>query len=196
MNDFPKIHFSSRTEFRNWLNKNYTVSNGIWMIFYKKLTDKKNILYDEALEEALCFGWIDSTIKKIDDEKYLRKFTPRTDIKNWSDLNKKRVLMLIENGRMTKAGLEKIDVYLKTGKVEWEVSEKRKELSPILITPDFIIDELAKNEPALTNFNKLAPSHRRNYILWITQAKKEETIKKRLEESIKLLLKNEKLGMK
>ena len=167
------------------------------MIYYKKHTEKECVEYKDALEEALCFGWIDSTIKKVDDESYLRKFTPRTNISNWSDVNKKIVLSLIETGKMTQAGLNKIDVYLKTGKVEWKLKEsKSNNKEKTFYIPDFILKAFADNEPALTNFNGLAKTYKRHYILWITTAKREETIQKRLTESITLLKENKKLGMK
>ena len=197
MKELEQIYFNNRESFRNWLVKNHDKSPGIWMIFYKKHVNTECIEYREALEEALCFGWIDSIIKKVDEDQYLRKFTPRTNVSNWSDLNKKIVLSLIKKGRMTEAGLKKIDVYLEKGKVEWEnkvtkEDPRKKELQ----VPDFITNAFAENEPALTNFNNLARSHKRNYILWITDAKREETILKRLNESIKLLKENRSLGLK
>ncbi|MGV8093567.1 MAG: YdeI family protein [Mangrovibacterium sp.] len=155
------------------------------------------IKYNEALEEALCFGWIDSLIKKVDDNQYLRKFTPRTNNAKWSEVNKKIVLSLMGKGKMTEEGLKKIDIYLKTGKIDWTSKglkeDKRKEGVNV---PDFILKEFAKNEPALTNFNHLAPTYQRHYILWITSAKREETILSRLKESIGLLKENRKLGLK
>ena len=189
-------HFKSSEEFRTWLKKHYDKSTILWLIFYKKHTGIKNISYDEAVEEALCYGWIDSTKKRIDDEKYAWKFTPRSNTKNWSDTNKIRVNKLIKEGRMTEAGLNKIDLYLKTGKIDWEVIPKHKKIRDEVQTPEFIIEFISKNEAALYHFNQLAPSHKRNYIAWITQAKKPETIKKRLAEAIKLLKKNKKLGLK
>jgi uncharacterized protein YdeI (YjbR/CyaY-like superfamily) len=160
-------------------------------------TGKKCITYREALEEALCFGWIDSTIKKLDEESYVRKFTPRNDIANWSDLNKSIVLSLIEKGRMTQAGLNKMDVYLKTGKVHWETGEPKKANNPDdTIVPPYILEELGKNEPALINFTGLAPSYRKQYLYWITSAKREETIRARLNEAVSLLKQNRKLGLK
>jgi len=197
MKELEHIYFNNRESFRNWLEKNHGKSFGIWMIFYKKHVNTECIKYREALEEALCFGWIDSITKKVDDNQYVRKFTPRTNVSNWSDLNKKIVLSLIKNGRMTEAGLKKIDVYLKTGNVNWENKKIKEEpRKKELQVPDFILKAFAKNEPALTNFNNLARSHKRNYILWITDAKREETILKRLNESIKLLKENRSLGLK
>jgi len=190
-------YFDSRESFRSWLEKNHNRSSGIWMIFYKKNVNIECIKYNEALEEALCFGWIDSIIKKVENDQYVRKFTPRTNISKWSDLNKKTVLSLIEKGKMTKAGLEKIDIYLKTGRVDWESKRskndnKEKEFD----IPDFILQTFAENEPALANFNKLAQTYKRHYILWITSAKRKETILNRVEESIELLKENKKLGLK
>jgi uncharacterized protein YdeI (YjbR/CyaY-like superfamily) len=196
MTELDKIYFRNRDEFRNWLNKNHDTNPGIWIIFYKKHVNTECIEYNDVLEEALCFGWIDSLIKKIDDDKYARKITPRTDTQKWSELNKKKVLELIKKGKMTQAGLNKIDTYLKTGKVDWPVNKsKKRELKEIDI-PDFIIEELARNEPALINFNKLATTYKRHYILWITNARKEETTRNRLKESIGLLKENKKLGLK
>ncbi len=167
------------------------------MIFYKKQRNIECIGYDEALEEALCFGWIDSIIKKVDEDQYVRKFTPRTNVSKWSDLNKRIVLTLIEKGKMTEAGLEKIDIYLKTGRVDWEnkEAEENNEEKGFHV-PDFILKAFSENEPALTNFNNLARTYKRHYVLWITNAKREETILNRLNESIGLLKENRKLGLK
>ena len=197
MNELEHIFFDSRKSFRDWLEKEHDISVGIWMIFYKKKSNIPCITYNEALEEALCFGWIDSIIKKIDNDSYVRKFTPRTNISNWSDLNKRIVLSLMKKGKMTEAGLRKIDVYVKTGKIDWDSKELKtdKEKKEIHI-PEFMLKTFAENEPALTNFNNLAITYKRHYILWITSAKKEDTILKRLKEAIELLKENRKLGLK
>ncbi|MBP7461500.1 MAG: YdeI/OmpD-associated family protein [Candidatus Delongbacteria bacterium] len=197
MKELEQIHFESRQSFRDWLEKNHTTSAGIWMVYFKKHTDVGCIEYNEALEEALCFGWIDSIIKKVDDDRYLRKFTPRTNTAKWSDLNKRMVVSLIEKGRMTEAGLQKIDIYLKTGRVDWD-KKSVKDASKVkeLDIPDYILKAFGENEPALENFTKLAPTYRRHYVLWITSAKREETIRNRVEEAIRLLKENKKLGLK
>jgi uncharacterized protein YdeI (YjbR/CyaY-like superfamily) len=196
MKEFENIYFRTREEFRNWLNKNHDKSPGIWVIFYKKHLNVDCIKYNELLEEVLCFGWIDSLIKKIDDTKYARKITPRTNTQKWSELNRKKVLELIKEDKMTPAGLNKIENYLKTGKVDWPVNKSEISESKKIDIPDFIIKELAGNELALMNFNKLAATYKRHYILWITNARKEETIRNRLKESIGLLKENKKLGLK
>jgi uncharacterized protein YdeI (YjbR/CyaY-like superfamily) len=177
--------------------KNHDKSPGVWIIFYKKHANIECINYNAALEEALCFGWIDSIIKKIDDDRYVRKFTPRTNKSKWSELNKKIVTTLINKSRMTEAGLNKINGYVDTGRVNWDnIDMKEERAAKEFDIPDFIIKELSENEPALTNFNNLAQTYRRMYILWITNAKREETILSRLKESVLLLKENKKLGLK
>ena len=196
MKDLEYIHFTGSEQFRSWLQKNHEASPGIWMVFYKKHLNRECIKYSEALEEALCFGWIDSIIKKTDEEKYARKFTPRTNTKKWSELNKKIAAGLIKKGKMTEAGLKKLGYSGESETVlENEKTVKEKNTKEIEI-PDFIIRELAVNEPALINFKNLAPTYKKHYILWITNAKKEETVLNRLKESIELLKQNKKLGLK
>ncbi len=102
------LYVTTRDEWRSWLEENHKSEKEIWLIYYKKHTGKPRIPYDDAVEEALCFGWIDSIIKRIDEEKYTQKFSPRKQNSAWSDLNKKRVKKLIEEGKMTKAGYETV----------------------------------------------------------------------------------------
>lgn len=196
MKELEHIYFNNRKSFRNWLEKNFDKSPGIWIIFYKKHVTIECVKFNDALEEALCFGWIDSIIKKIDNDQYVRKFTPRINTSKWSESNKKIVIALIKNGKMTEEGLKKIDIFLKTGRVDWENKELKEKETKELDIPDFIKEEFAKNEPALTNFNNLSQTYKRHYILWITNAKREETIHNRVIESIELLKQNKKLGLK
>lgn len=196
MTELEYIRFRDREEFRKWLTVNHEISNGIWILFYRKHIKIENISYNEVLEEALCFGWIDSLIKKVDNDTYARKVTPRTDIKKWSELNKKKVVELIKTNKMTLAGLNKIDDYIRTGRVEWEINKSGPKRKNSVGAPDFILEEFSKHEPALMNFEKLTNSYKRHYIIWITSAKKEETIQKRLKESVELLKNNEKLGLR
>jgi uncharacterized protein YdeI (YjbR/CyaY-like superfamily) len=189
-------YFIDEESFRNWIRENHDSSPGIWMIFYKQHTGKECIEYTEALDTALCYGWIDSIIKRIDDSRYARKFTPRTDISKWSEFNKKRVNELIKNGKMTESGLSKIDSYLKNGKVTWTVTDAGNKAVNQIVYPESVISEFAKNEPALSNFNNLSPTYQKHYILWITSAKREITVHKRISEAIELLKENKKLGLK
>lgn len=183
------IYISDRQKWREWLRENHSTCTEVWLIYYKKHTGKPRIAYNDAVEEALCFGWIDSTIQRIDNEKFAQKFTPRKNLKKWSELNKQRVRKLIKTGLMTEAGLEKIDWQAFNSEVEDKRNTK-------LQTPDYMKQALQAAEPAWENFQKLAPSYRRNYIMWITTAKRRETRQKRLKEAIELLKENKKLGMK
>ena len=161
------------------------------MIYYKKHTGKPRIPYDDAVEEALCFGWIDSIVKKIDDKNFAQKFTPRKGKSNWSEANKKRVRKMIKEGKMTEAGLAKIREAKNSG--EWfKTVPARKEL----VIPPYIEKALATNKKALDNFNNLADTYKRHFVGWITSAKREETRERRLMQAIRLLEQNKKLGMK
>jgi uncharacterized protein YdeI (YjbR/CyaY-like superfamily) len=148
---------------------------------YKKHTGQPRISYDHAVEEALCFGWIDSIGKRIDDDKFTQKFTPRRDWTKWSALNKRRLRKLIREGRMTEAGLAKIDLAM-LGE-----EPQAKQSKGALDIPRFVKQALMADGKAWENFRNLAPSHRRAYIQWIMEAKKEETRKRRLQEAVSRL---------
>jgi uncharacterized protein YdeI (YjbR/CyaY-like superfamily) len=161
------------------------------LIYYKKHTGKPIIPYDEAVEEAICFGWIDGIVKRIDDEKYARKFTPRTENSRWSELNKKRAKKMIAAGKMTEAGLQKIEEAKRNG-IWSQTSTQRKRFE---LSPEF--EKILKsNKIAWHNFNNLAPSYKKNYIGWVMSAKREETIKHRFNEVLRCLEQNKKLGLK
>jgi uncharacterized protein YdeI (YjbR/CyaY-like superfamily) len=194
--DLEQIYFNNRVSFRSWLEVNFDKSPGIWLIFYKKHTCMESIPYQDALEEALCFGWIDSLIKKIDDDRFARKFTPRTNLNKWSEINKKILVRLIKEGRMTEEGMKKIDPSLLSFTDQQENTGIKEKEKRELGVPEFMLEEYAMNEPALYNFTSLSASCKREYVLWITQAKREETIRKRLIESVEMLKENKKLGLK
>jgi len=151
--------------------------------------------YEDSVEEALCFGWIDSIIKRIDDNTFARKFTPRTDSENWSELNKKRVAKCIQEGRMTEIGLAKIS-YTNPETYKSPARASAKPTRKPLAVPAFMAKALQANQKAWKSFDAMPPSHQRNYILWITMAKRAETREKRLKEAIQMLNKNQRLGLK
>ncbi len=185
------LYVTNRNGWRTWLKKNHNSQKEVWLIYYKKHTAKPRIPYEDAVEEALCFGWIDSTVKKLDDETYAQKFTPRKVNSKWSELNKRRALKMIKAGKMAEAGLSKIREAKDNGK--WsETAQVKKEL----LLPPGLKKVLMRNEKARKNFNGLAPCYKRLYAGWILSAKKEETRQGRLKEAMKLLEKNKKLGMK
>lgn len=186
-----ELDFKTTAEWRTWLAGNYEKSSGIWLVFYKKETGKPTLIYEHAIEEALCYGWVDSIIRKIDEEKYVRKFTPRKDDSNWSDSNKKRVARLINQNRMAEPGLMKVSIAKKNGR--WE-KPNRPQISFEL--PKEFKSALDKNQKAKQNFAALASSYQKHYIAWIAVAKKPETRTNRLREAIQLLEKNKKLGLR
>ena len=180
---------ANRTEWRAWLEQYQATETEVWLVYYKKGSGKPSATYLETLEEALCFGWIDSIIQKIDDEKYARKFNPRRPGSKWSELNKHLVANLIKEGRMTGAGLVTVDFILPEAGA---LRSKRPELR----LPDWLKAGLMLSPKAWETFISLPPSHRREYIAWITDAKKEETRQRRIREAIDRLEKNQRLGMK
>ena len=186
------LYVTNRDDWRAWLEKNHEAEKEVWLIYYKKHTNQLRIPYDDAVEEALCFGWIDSIVQKIDDDRYAQKFTPRKNNSKWSELNKRRIRDLVKAGKMTRAGLAKIG----DGVLEAEERPKPPSKTKELVIPEYLAAALRANEKAWKNFNNLAPSYRRLYIGWITNAKREETRNKRIREAIELLARNEKLGMK
>jgi uncharacterized protein YdeI (YjbR/CyaY-like superfamily) len=186
-----ELYVASREQWRAWLEKHHSTKSEIWLLFYKQHTGKPCVSYNDALDEALCFGWIDSIVKRVDDERYLRKFTPRKSSSVWSEVNKRRVERLICVERMAKAGLARVREAKKSG--EWF---KRRVREKELEVPAFFEEALATNKKALENFKGLAPSYRRNMVGWVLSAKKEETRRKRLAEVIGVLERGEKLGLK
>jgi uncharacterized protein YdeI (YjbR/CyaY-like superfamily) len=186
-----QLYVKNRKKWRDWLSEHHDKSNGIWLVFYKKHTGKSTLEYDEVVEEALCFGWIDSIIKKIDDEKYVRKITPRKVDSRWSELNKKRVAKLMKQGLMTEAVIGKIKEAKASGL--WNQSDHFQISHDI---PKELEIELTKNRKAKNFLDQLAPSYKKHFIGWITVAKRQETKNRRVRESIDLLEKGKKLGIK
>ena len=191
MKETPKRQcFQGREDWRAWLVENHAAAQEIWLVIHKKHAAKAGLTYVEALEEALCFGWIDGILKRIDDEKHTIRFTPRRKNSIWSEQNKKRVAKLIQEGRMTAAGLAKIKEAKANG--QWAKAAAREDVT---LVPPELTAALAQNAQALESFEKLAPSHRKQFIYWISTAKRDETRKKRIETTIKMLMANRKLGL-
>jgi uncharacterized protein YdeI (YjbR/CyaY-like superfamily) len=185
-----QLYLTDRKEWRTWLSKNYDTATEIWLIYHKKHTGKPRIPYDDAVEEALCFGWIDSTVKRLDDERYMQKYTPRKPRSVWSEANKARAEKMIKAGRMTDAGLARIKDAKRSG--EWKRSAMRG--LPDRIPPD-LRRALAANKIAERNFSDLAPSYRKHYIGWISSAKRDETRQRRINKVVKMAADNKKPGM-
>jgi uncharacterized protein YdeI (YjbR/CyaY-like superfamily) len=155
-------------------------------VFYKRHTSTSAVSYDDAIDEALCFGWIDSLVRRLDDDRYARKFTPRKPGSKWSTINRRRYADLKARGLLAAPGLERPPTD-RCG------DAPRPSLTEL---PSFIEKQLRANTRAWDYFQRLAPSCRRAYIAWIDSAKREETKEKRLCEAIGLLAAGKKLGLK
>jgi uncharacterized protein YdeI (YjbR/CyaY-like superfamily) len=167
---------SSLADWRNWLARNHDREQEVWLVYRKAGRGKANIDYESSVEEALCFGWIDSIIQKLDEETYARKFNPRRMESKWSETNKRRVVKVIREGRMTDAGMAKVTFDVN----EVEPGKPKSERPPVEM-PEKMEKELKSRPGVWEAFQKISPSYRRNYILWLSDAKKPETFERRLQ---------------
>lgn len=176
---FTDVHPLAQEEWRAWLQKNHETAPGVWLVFFKKHTGKPRISYDEAVEEALCFGWIDSLPRKLDDERSKLLFTPRKAKSVWSKINKERIERLIETEQMSDAGLRKIAQAKKDG--SWDILND----SDRLIIPAGLAAAFADNRTAEKNFLRFTDSVKRAILEWLNSAKRPETKAKRIEEIVR-----------
>lgn len=184
------LYVTNRIDWRDWLQSNHQSKKEIWLIYFKKHTGKPRIPYDDAVEEALCFGWIDSIVKRVDDATFVQKFSPRKPRSVWSVLNKERVEKMIKAGLMTQVGMDKIEEAKNNGK--WEEAYSSKKAVDI---PSDLTIALRKDKVAHRNFLNFADSYKNMYINWINSAKKEETRQRRIKEVVLRSSKNMKPGM-
>jgi uncharacterized protein YdeI (YjbR/CyaY-like superfamily) len=185
-----ELYFKTRMEWRSWLEKNHSTSGGTWIIYYKKPSGKPRIPYNEAVEEALCFGWIDGKIKSINKDYFIQRFTPRRSGSRWSKYNIDRVRKLINEGRMEPAGLKAFNEAVERPGL---IYENRSDGEPLI--PHDLMDAFRKNIRAYENFKNFPPSSRRMFIEWLNSAKKSETRPRRIGKIVGLSEKNIKSGM-
>jgi uncharacterized protein YdeI (YjbR/CyaY-like superfamily) len=179
---------ATREEWRKWLSEHHDSETAVWLVFPRRGSEEPSIAYEDAVEDALCFGWIDSIVKRLDDDRYARKFTPRKPGSRWSTLNRRRYADLEARGLLAAPGLERAPS-----------AESRSGDAPrpsLAAIPAYIEKALKSDARAWKFFGQLAPSYRRAYIGWIDSAKREDTKAKRLQESIGLLAAGRKLGLK
>ncbi len=176
------LYVRNRAQWRRWLLKHHRSKTEIWLIYYKKHTGKAVISYNDAVEEALCFGWIDGLVKRMDEQCYTQRFTPRRAGSQWSLSNLRRIEKLVAEGKMTEAGMIHADKVLR-GEVIAQRPPARKEL-PL---PKDLQMALRKNNKAWANFETLPAGSRRSYIIWVTNAKKAETRAGRIVEAVGLV---------
>lgn len=175
----------SRPRWRAWLAKHHRSSLGIWLVCHKDHTGVPSIPYDDIAREALCFGWIDSLVKRLDDDRYARKVTPRRATSKWSEINRKRWAELEAAGLLAPAGLAAAP----TGN-----TYAPRPAVPQL--PGYIARALKANPKAWEFFRGLAPTARRDFVVWMHTAKRPETRNRRIRASIALLAAGRKLGLK
>jgi uncharacterized protein YdeI (YjbR/CyaY-like superfamily) len=176
-------------QWRKWLDEHHDSESEVWLIFHKRHTGVASIAYVDARDEALCFGWVDSLVKRLDDSRYAIKFTPRKANSRWSSINRKRYAALKASGRLKPSGIERAPTDR-----SYAARPPRYQLPATL--PRYIQAAFRNNPAAWRYFEGLAPSHRRRYIGWIETAKHEETKARRLKEAIRLLNAGKPLGLK
>jgi uncharacterized protein YdeI (YjbR/CyaY-like superfamily) len=185
MKKIKKIYFKDSKEWRDWLDKNHIIENKVAVIRYKKHTGKPSPSHMELMHEAICFGWIDTTVKRIDDKKYLINFSRRSDKSRWSDNTLSYGKMLIEQGKMSVEGLKHYHAGLKRPSLDFGVPKNPK-------MPLDLKKELEKDKIAKENFDNFAPSYRRTYLRWIEKTKNKESREKRVNEVVKRARENRK----
>ncbi len=178
------FYAKSRKAWRDWLSKNHLKEKSIWLIIYKKDSDIPSVYYPEAVDEALCFGWIDSKPNKRDEKSFYQFFAKRNPKSNWSKVNKEKVAKLIQEGLMSDSGIGMIELAKKTG--TWNALDGVESLK----IPDDLLSELQKEKLALENFEKFPKSSKRGILEWILNAKKSETRLKRVLETVYLAKQN------
>lgn len=177
---------TSSQEWRDWLHANHQREESIWVVFYKVSSDVPSLTWSEAVDEALCFGWIDSTKRPIDKERYKQYFTKRKPKSNWSKINKDKIEQLTAEGRMAEAGLQSVAVAKQNG--SWTILDEIE----ALVVPQDLEAELNTNPAAKEYFEGLSKSVKKMYLHWVMSAKRPETRQKRITE----IVENAALGTK
>lgn len=182
------ISFGDQKAWEEWLSKNYKKQNGIWLKLYKKASDVKSVNYQEALDVALCYGWIDGQVKKLDENARVQRFTPRRKRSVWSKRNTEHVARLIKSGSMKPAGIAEIERAKADGR--WE----KAYASPANTTiPEDFLKELEKNKKAKEFWEVLNKTNKFAMIWQINDAKREETRLRRINKFVEMLSRGEKL---
>jgi uncharacterized protein YdeI (YjbR/CyaY-like superfamily) len=180
MNIREELYFKNTDDWRNWLSQNYDSSDGIYLILYKVSSDKPSMRWEEAVRVALCFGWIDSTVKRLDEERRRQLFTPRKSKSVWSKLNKTHIEELIASKLMHASGMRKIEQAKKDN--SWTALDEVENF----IIPEDLQLEFDKNLTAFNNYTSFAKSYKKGYLYWLHSGKRKATRDKRIAEIIKL----------
>lgn len=181
-NELQVVSFASLKEWRKWIAGNHAISNGIWLRFFKKDSGAKTFTYAEALEEALCYGWIDGQAKKYDADSYIQKFTPRRPKSIWSKRNTEKAERLAREGRMKKAGMQQVELAKADGR--WQ---KAYDSPANMKVPEDFLQQLSKNKKAKAFFDGLNKANLYAIAWRLQTAKKPETREKRLKEILAMM---------
>ncbi|WP_027138711.1 YdeI/OmpD-associated family protein [Gaetbulibacter saemankumensis] len=181
---FPELYFKTDSEWRNWLDKNHKSAEGVYLIFYKVEHENESMRWEEAVKVALCYGWIDSTVKSLGNGKRRQYFSPRNPKSAWSALNKKYIEVLITENLIHETGLRTIEIAKANG--SWAALDDVENG----IIPDDLQIAFGNNTEAYNNYLNFAPSYRKSYLYWLHQAKRESTRQKRITEIIQLCANN------
>jgi len=184
-----RVHFRSRKEWRAWLQAHHAKESEIWLTHYRVSSSQPGVRHQEAVEEALCFGWIDGRLKKIDDERYKLRYSPRRPNSPWSRINREKAEKLIRSGRMTAAGLARIEEAKKAGTWQRAYTNRTRERMP-----SDLKKALLENGQAWDNFSRFANTYRNMYIGWVVSAKTRETREKRIARVVAQAFQNKKLN--
>jgi uncharacterized protein YdeI (YjbR/CyaY-like superfamily) len=171
---------TSAEDWRQWLLRNHDAKQSVWLVYYKKNAKKPTVTYSDAVDEALCFGWIDSRAKPLDDEKFMQFFSRRKPTSVWSKVNKTKIKRLVEEGKMTQAGFDSIERAKQNG--SWTILDEVEEL----IVPSDLNAKLEEYPRAMEFFLKLSRTDKRNILQWLVLAKRPETRSKRIKEIVEL----------
>jgi uncharacterized protein YdeI (YjbR/CyaY-like superfamily) len=175
-NEIETFYPKSRSEWREWLIENHEKKKSVWLIYYKKKSNAPTVLYNEAVDEALCFGWIDSKAKPIDEEKFMQFFSKRKEKSVWSRINKDKIERLIREGLVADAGFRIIEKAKQNG--SWTILDEAE----ALVIPRDLDKELRKSLKAKKYFEGLSRTDKRNILQWLILAKRQETRQKRITE--------------
>ncbi|MDC6388438.1 YdeI/OmpD-associated family protein [Maribacter sp. PR1] len=178
MKEAKEICPRSREEWRDWLELNHKEKDAIWLVFYKKGTPNFNLSWSESVDESLCFGWIDSTIKTIDNERFKQYFSKRKPKSNWSKVNKDKVKMLIDQSLMKEAGYKSIEIAKENGSCTILDTVERLEI------PEDLEQELRRQKGAMKYFESLNKSSKKGLLYWVASAKRDDTRNKRISEIV------------
>jgi len=182
--------FKTRAAWRAWLETNHATKGELWLVYYKKGSGRTSVTYEEALQEALCFGWIDSTVNALDAERYRQRFTPRNPKSIWSAANKARVARLTREGRMAEPGLAAVAEARRNG--SWNALDR---VDPAPEIPPDLLAAIDRDPHARDHFPTVSASQRKMFAWWILGAKRPETRAKRLAHAVAMIAAGAKFGI-